>query len=557
MAKKTTYYNYLRDEMSSLIDQLQLPDLQKQTLKSRWLDQVVWADKKADQCRRWHYRLRLTTIIGGVILPALVGINFQVDKNNPYLRGWFPYLPFALSQIIAVSAAIEEFCRFGDRWRDYRRMAEDLKAEGWQYLQLSGPYQYSTLTVGDRPQELPPAVEPPKSATNPLPAPTLLKKRLTHAKSYALFASRVESIIKNDVQNYISDLMKQQLKEDQEIEKLVDSAKGVSQDKTLLSQTSFNGQSSDPAFGPQASAFNPQQGGSHLPPSSPNRGGYPSPGYPRMGPRAPNSAAPIDRDAQTDRLITPFEPLAAYTSEIAPMLSTHLLSTQTVGSLRTLQDTEFKLNPQPSQTLPDSQKVFISSGSVFGLLAYVSVDNHHYHVTLSQGLGAQNRNTWFVYAPHVELLNNDGQPIQAVAAAGSTQPSPLTTDLNAAIAAATNKLRGISTADGPDGGNNACAWTVNHVLQTAGIPPLGDNPNYVPSLVEALKGGRGQILDKDQARAGDLVIACGEEHIGIGLDDHCNRVLSNSSSAASFRWETDTDFDGYYGGSSTIYRLIR
>ncbi len=138
------------------------------------------------------------------------------------------------------------------------------------------------------------------------------------------------------------------------------------------------------------------------------------------------------------------------------------------------------------------------------------------------------------------------------------QPSQETTgDLNAAIAAAAKSLLDMCTADGPDDGNNACAWSVNQVLQKAGIPLLGENPNYVPSLLEALQNGRGQRVDRAHARAGDLVIAYGEAHIGIGLDDGCVTVLSNSSSRARFRWESDTDFDGYYGGSSIIYRLVK
>ncbi|UBF26587.1 DUF4231 domain-containing protein [Kovacikia minuta CCNUW1] len=542
MAKKNTYADYLRDEMSSLIDQLQLPDLQKQALKSRWLDQVIWADKKADQCRRWHYRLRLTTIIGGVTLPALVGINFQVNNDNPYLRGWFPYLPFALSQVIAVSAAIEEFCRFGDRWRDYRRMAEDLKAEGWQYLQLSGPYQYNTIVVGTRSQESYPVAETPKPEAKPQPAAAVLKKRTTHSKSYSLFASRVESIIKNDVQNYISDLMKQQLKEDQEIEKYVESAQGIVQDKTLFSQPTPNGQLSDPAFNPQPSAFNPQ-----LP--TPN----PQPPTPNLYSTVPNPQPPTPNPQPA----SPYEALSlAYTSAIAPVAPVSPSAVGIAGTLKTRQDTEFKLVPQPAQSLPDAQKVWVSRGRAFGVLAYAAADNNHFHVTLNQGLGAENRNTWFAYAPHVELLGSNGQPAIPPIAPGIA-PQPGGGDLNAAIVAAAASLRGMSTADGPDGGNNACAWTVNRVLQKAGIPPLGDNPNYVPALLDALKGGRGQPVDKDQAKAGDLVIACGEAHIGIGLDDHCNHVLSNSSSRACFLWESDTDFDGYYGGPSTIYRLIR
>jgi hypothetical protein len=132
-----------------------------------------------------------------------------------------------------------------------------------------------------------------------------------------------------------------------------------------------------------------------------------------------------------------------------------------------------------------------------------------------------------------------------------------TADLSAAILAAAESLRGMCTVDGPDGGNNACAWSLNRVLSKAGIAPLGDNPNYVPSLYEALQNGRGKEVSPAEAKAGDLVIAFGEEHIGIGLTDGCDRVLSNSSSRALFGWESDTNFGDSYGGPSTIYRLIR
>uniref|UniRef100_A0ACD5H122 Uncharacterized protein n=1 Tax=Desertifilum tharense IPPAS B-1220 TaxID=1781255 RepID=A0ACD5H122_9CYAN len=67
----------------------------------------------------------------------------------------------------------------------------------------------------------------------------------------------------------------------------------------------------------------------------------------------------------------------------------------------------------------------------------------------------------------------------------------------------------------------------------------------------------GQTRFPQEAEAGDLVIAYEEAHIGIALTAGCSRVLSNSSSRACFVWESDVDFDGYYGGSSTIYRLLR
>ncbi len=150
---------------------------------------------------------------------------------------------------------------------------------------------------------------------------------------------------------------------------------------------------------------------------------------------------------------------------------------------------------------------------------------------------------WQAYWPLTETEKDD------------TQDTP-EGQLNQAILTAALSLRGMNTAEGPDGGRNACAWTLNRVLRKAGISTLGENPNLVSSLVQEIKRGRGKQVSKAEALAGDLVIAHGEAHIGVGLNDGCKRVLSNSSSRARFVWESGTDFDGYYGGSSTIYRLI-
>jgi hypothetical protein len=539
MAKKKTYYDYLREELGELVDQLQLPELQKKALKRRWLDQVVWADKKADQCRRWHYRLRLTTIVGGVILPALVGINFQLGRDNAFFRTWFPYLPFALSQVIAVSAAAEEFFRYGDRWRDYRKMSEDLKAEGWQYLQLTGPYQYKpsadALETHLKEYRISHASPKPKER-QALKLNHVTQTPTTHQESYALFAGRIESIIKNDVQSYITALQQKQVKENQQVQQLLEAANSVAADKSLFAQPE-----------PIQSA-----------------------------PSVTDSPAVHD-----DRMTVSVTPngMTSATVTTTPMVSVTLLNTTATpgaaGTLQVNQDTYFKVSPQPSQTLSENQKILVGHGSRFGLVTYSPIENQHLQVTLAQGLGAENRNTWCVYIPHVAIIGNNGQslPIQPIAVQtpvaqplpGTTAPPPekaapmvathpAAADLNEAILAATKKLRNMSTHDGPDGGNNACAWTVNKVLEEAGIAPLS---NYVPEVVNILKNGRGRRVSREESKAGDLVIAAEERHIGIGLTDGCTRVLSNSSSRACFSWESNTDFDNYYRGSSVIYRLIQ
>jgi Protein of unknown function (DUF4231) len=476
MAKKLTYYDYLRQEMTDMVEQLELPDLCKQSLKSRWLDQVVWADKKAEECRRWHYRLRLTAIVGGVLLPALVGINFQLGKDNEYFRLWFPYVPFVLSQIIAVSAATEEFLRFGDRWREYRRLAEDLKAEGWEYLQLSGPYRYKTHEEDDSPPPL------PRSRMSEVSVEDwkALKPRgennesTTHQDVYTLFAGRIESLIKNDVQSYITTLQQKQSKEQEQIKQMLTTAEKVSTDKTLFAQPT-----PPPQLSPYGAAYSPNNA----------FGAMGIPAQPSIAPAPPQMA-----QMQQTAIAQPPTAFAPPPAPSAPM-------------------------PQPTVAQPP---------------------------------------TAFAPPPAPTQMAVAQPPATFAAVPSASAPAQQTAiaDLNARILASALKLRGMSTADGPDGGNNACAWTVNKVLQDAGISPIGDNPNYVPAVLDALKQGRGQSVSKESAKAGDLVVADGEAHIGIGLTDCCSRVLSNSSSRACFVWESDTDFDGYYGGQSTIYRLV-
>lgn len=320
MAKKKTYEQYLREELGSLVEQLKLPDLYKQSLKQRWIDQVVWADKKAGECRRMHYRLRLTTIVSGVVLPALVGINMQLSKDNVFFRDWFPYVPFFLSQVIAVSAALEEFHRYGDRWRDYRKMAEDLKAEGWQYVQLTGSYD----------------------------------NLLDHIDGYANFASRVESIIKNDVQNYIATLQQQQAKENEQIKQIIKTANTVATDKTLFDRP-------EPVRLPQQQQQqlwgNPAPAGGLMPAAAP--------ALPATGAGA-------------------------------------------AGILQVRQNTEFKLSPQHSSMLPNNYKIWVGAGNSFGLMSYAQAENNHLQVAIDRGIGAENRNVWFVSASDVAIVGNTG-----------------------------------------------------------------------------------------------------------------------------------------------------
>jgi hypothetical protein len=160
----------LKGELEAVIDQLELSALQKRCLRARWLDAVTWLERKAKQAQRRYYTLRLLIIIGGVIIPALVSLDLggaQADRVR--------WATFGLSLLVAISAALDGFFRYGERWRHYRLIAERLKIEGWQFFQLSGPYAHQP----------------------------------SHAAAHPGFAARAEEIIRIDIERYITEVVRE------------------------------------------------------------------------------------------------------------------------------------------------------------------------------------------------------------------------------------------------------------------------------------------------------------------------------------------------------------
>ena len=164
-----SYGDELKTTFGRLIDGTDLGDRERQFLKLRWLDQVLWMESKAGQAQRFYYRLRLVTIVGAVIVPALVALNTLdgTAGRAAQIATW------VVSLVVAISAAVEGFFQFGQRWRNYRSTAERLKIEGWLFLQFAGPYA---------------------SANG------------SHADAFRTFATRVEDVIQKEVDAYITEV---------------------------------------------------------------------------------------------------------------------------------------------------------------------------------------------------------------------------------------------------------------------------------------------------------------------------------------------------------------
>jgi hypothetical protein len=173
---KDTYSDWLKGEFGNLIDGLELSPMQKRFLTSRWLDQVVWMEGRAGMAQRRYYRLRMITVAGAIIVPALVSLTTLDDWPGQAAQ----VMLWIVSLVVAVSAAIEGFFQFGQRWRNYRGTVERLKMEGWLYLQSAGPYAGAS-----------------------------------HGESYGAFAARVEELIQSDVDVYLTEVAAERQKQEE------------------------------------------------------------------------------------------------------------------------------------------------------------------------------------------------------------------------------------------------------------------------------------------------------------------------------------------------------
>ena len=164
--KKNPYAEHLKADFAEIVDGLDLGPLQKRFLHGRWLDQLLWFEAKSGHNQKRYYALRIVTIAGGVVVPAIVSLNVRQDSVATTLA----WATFGVSLVVALSAALESFFHYGERWRTFRRTSETLKATGWQFFELAGPFA----------------------------------RWRTHATAFPAFVAQVELLVQQDVDAFIA-----------------------------------------------------------------------------------------------------------------------------------------------------------------------------------------------------------------------------------------------------------------------------------------------------------------------------------------------------------------
>lgn len=117
-------------------------DIEDIVLKKRIMYSLNWAIKKAVIYKRCYYTFTCFNIIS----PLLVSIFHSLDSNT-FLRLNIQTYSVILSTITTISAALISLFHFKDQWKDYRKMAEQLKSELIEFHMRSGIYKDMNLTA--------------------------------------------------------------------------------------------------------------------------------------------------------------------------------------------------------------------------------------------------------------------------------------------------------------------------------------------------------------------------------------------------------------------------
>jgi hypothetical protein len=161
--------HWLRRDLGRMIDALSLSEAEEHFLRSRWLESILSMEGSAQRARRLYYALRSVVAVGAVIVPALVSLNVIGSAKAAIL-----WVTFAISLAVGVCAAVEGFFRLGERWRHYRLRVEQLKAEGWDFYELTGRYA----------------------------------KANDHHEAFPAFAANVQRLLAREVEEYIAEIAK-------------------------------------------------------------------------------------------------------------------------------------------------------------------------------------------------------------------------------------------------------------------------------------------------------------------------------------------------------------
>lgn len=139
--KETSYdYEYIKNEYKEYLCDLDIK--QKNYIKHRLIDQIIWYDENASKKQKKYKCLMIISIISTAIIPVL-------SLFTTYKYGIIPTLIIAiLSGMSSVLLSILNLCEYQKLWTQYRSTCEILKSILHRYL--TGMSEFANIDKKER-----------------------------------------------------------------------------------------------------------------------------------------------------------------------------------------------------------------------------------------------------------------------------------------------------------------------------------------------------------------------------------------------------------------------
>lgn len=95
----------------------------------QWKQQQEYHSKKAKDFKQRHQLLQTIIVVGALVVPIALNMD-----------GISPFIPTAISLVVALATGLENVYRYGEQWVTFRRTSEMLKREQRMYIARAEAY---------------------------------------------------------------------------------------------------------------------------------------------------------------------------------------------------------------------------------------------------------------------------------------------------------------------------------------------------------------------------------------------------------------------------------
>ena len=133
-----------QERIEEVISNIELENQVDNTiLKNRFLYEVMLYEKKRDDNKSYCNKFRFIVTTGSILLPAILSIG-QMDPNKlpSYFEDITYWASWTISLAVTISNGFLQLFSIDKQYFTYSIITEQLKTEGWQFVQLSGKYEH-------------------------------------------------------------------------------------------------------------------------------------------------------------------------------------------------------------------------------------------------------------------------------------------------------------------------------------------------------------------------------------------------------------------------------